>query len=105
MVKRWAAAFNTGDPRQVVALYAGNGVLIPTLESKILVGHTGMGPYFVDLLLKKGAKVEVNDYLSRSGVESGFYTFTLADGTRLTARFTFVPQSGKIQTHHSSALP
>ncbi len=105
MVKKWAAAFNTGDPRRVVALYRTDGVLIPTLEAKILVGHAGIGPYFVDLLMKKGAKVVVNDYLARSGVESGFYTFYLADGTQLGARFTFVPQGGKIQTHHSSAIP
>lgn len=105
MVKKWAAAFNTGDPRKVVSLYRADGVLIPTLDQKILIGHNGMGPYFVNLLMKKGAKVVVNDFVSRNGVESGFYTFYLADGTQLGARFTFVPQGGKIQTHHSSAIP
>jgi hypothetical protein len=105
MVRRWAAAFNSGDPRKVLALYRKDGVLIPTLEAKILIGRDGMLPYFVDLLVTKGAKVVVNDYLSRGKVESGFYTFYLADGTQLGARFTFVPQGGKIQTHHSSAIP
>ena len=105
MITKWAQAFNTGDPRKVVALYRPSAVLVPTLSKQIFLSEGEIGPYFVDLLMKKGAKVVVHDYVTRGGIESGFYTFHLADGTKLGARFTFVSRRGKIQTHHSSALP
>ncbi len=105
MIKKWAKAFNSGDPRKVVALYRQNAVLVPTLSKQIFLTEDEIGRYFVDLLLKKGAKVVVHDYVTHGGVENGFYTFYLADGTRLGARFTLVSRWGKVQTHHSSALP
>ena len=105
LVVRWANTFNSGHPKQVVSLYCTDGVLVPTLEPAILLSRREIFTYLHDLIVNKGAKVQVNAYTKVSGVESGFYTFTLGDGSELVARFTFVPRRGKIVTHHSSEVP
>ena len=104
IVTRWAAAFNSGDPRNLLSLYTNGSVLLATLCPELL-SRTAMAGYFHDLLINKGAKVQVGQYIKVKGVESGFYTFTLPDGESILARFTFVPNGQFISTHHSSELP
>jgi hypothetical protein len=103
-VTRWAEAFNSGDPKRVVSLYTKDAVLLATLCPELL-SKKAMSGYFYDLLVTKGAKVQVGKYVKVMGVESGFYVFRLDDGTKVVARFTFVPNGTHISTHHSSELP
>ncbi|EED35008.1 calcium/calmodulin dependent protein kinase II, association-domain protein [Luminiphilus syltensis NOR5-1B] len=110
---RWNAALATGNPDNVVALYAEDAVLLPTVSNKVRHNHDEIRDYFVAFLAKQpqGVIDESNvRHLSRDLViNSGVYTFTFGDGASVTARFTYlykrVDGEWKITEHHSSAMP
>ncbi|MBP7829819.1 MAG: SgcJ/EcaC family oxidoreductase [Kiritimatiellae bacterium] len=113
---QWDAALRTGDPDTVVALYAEDAVLLPTLSGRVRVGPEGIRDYFVHFLEKQPAGVITESHLRRFGdlaIRSGLYTFTLTDPDGIVrevdARFTFVYrlQDGRwrIVEHHSSLRP
>lgn len=114
---RWNAALGTGNPERVAALYADDGVLLPTVSNKVRTSHAEIKEYFSHFLESKPRGVinerEVRVLDEDSAVDAGTYTFTLtnADGStrKLPARYTFVyeKRNGKwlIINHHSSAMP
>lgn len=110
---KWNSALQTGDPRQVVALYdEKDGVLLPTVSNQIRHNHAEIEDYFVHFLAK-GPKGEINESNIRIfdsiAINSGIYTFTFKDGSTVQARFSYVykhnGQEWKILEHHSSAMP
>jgi len=112
---QWNAALQTGDPDQVVALYADDGVLLPTLSNDVRHNHAEMRAYFVDFL-KKSPRGTINESNIRElgdvAIHSGIYTFDLtSDGEESAAkcRFTYVyrkiDDAWKIIEHHSSLMP
>ncbi len=112
---RWNEALATLDPDQVVALYARDAVLLPTLSNEVRHNHNEIRDYFVDFL-KKQPRGTINESnirdLGSSAVHSGIYTFDLTtDGVsgQARCRFTYVYEKigadWVIVEHHSSLMP
>jgi uncharacterized protein (TIGR02246 family) len=113
---RWNAALATLDPDQVVALYAPDAVLLPTVSNKPRTNPEEIRDYFVQFLAKKPQghiDFRIIKIGCNSALDTGLYTFTLHDpkGTtqKVGARYTYVYEylNGQwlIEHHHSSALP
>ncbi len=108
----WNNALQTGNPKNVVALYESNGILLPTISNKVRHNHEEIEDYFVGFLAK-GPSGEIDEANIRTfgdlAINSGIYTFTFNDGVKVTARYTFVyrwnGQRWMIVEHHSSQLP
>ena len=111
----WNQALQTGDPDNVVACYAADAILLPTVSAKVRHNHAEIRDYFVHFLAKKpsGRITEQNIRIyDNIAINSGLYTFSLTgdDGqAEVGARFTFVYQKNNdgwlIIEHHSSILP
>ncbi len=114
---RWFAALETGDPAQVVALYAQDAILLPTLNGDVKKGQRRIREYFEKDFLPKhpvGKALELHTrVLGGVAVNSGIYSFEVDDKENgrviLEARYTFVYQwnkgDWKIVEHHSSLSP
>ena len=113
---RWNAALATLDPDKVVALYAPEAVLLPTVSNKPRTTHEEIRDYFVHFLEKKpqGAiDFRIIKIGCNSALDTGLYTFTLHDpkgkAHKVAARYSYVYEylNGQwlIEHHHSSALP
>lgn len=112
---KWNAALQTLDPDQVVALYAEDAILLPTLSNSVRHNHAEIRAYFVDFL-KKHPSGTINESnirdLGDTAVHSGIYTFALTsvgETSHAQCRFTYVyAKTGddwKIIEHHSSLMP
>ena len=111
----WNQALQTGNPDNVVACYAEDAILLPTVSAKVRHNHTEIRDYFVHFLAKKpsGRITEQNIRIYDDiAINSGLYTFSLTengDQTDVAARFTFVYKKSVdgwlIVEHHSSILP
>ena len=113
---RWNDALQTGDPDQVVALYADDAILLPTVSNQVRHDPAERRDYFVSFLKKRPHGVLNESNVREFGelaINSGVYTFALTaeDGSvaQVPCRFTFVyrRQDGewKIVEHHSSQMP
>ncbi len=108
----WNNALQTGDPKQVAALYEYNAILLPTVSNKVRHNHEEIADYFVHFLAK-GPVGKIDESNVRTfgdvAINSGVYTFTFKDGATVQARFTYVyrwnGQSWRIVEHHSSQMP
>ncbi|MEM1141646.1 MAG: SgcJ/EcaC family oxidoreductase [Pseudomonadota bacterium] len=109
----WNAALATGNPDNVVKLYAKDAVLLPTVSNKVRHNHDEIRDYFVAFLAKR-PQGEIDESNIRFLAEdlvinSGVYTFTFGDQSQVTARFTYlyrkIDDQWKIVEHHSSAMP
>ncbi|OIN53161.1 SgcJ/EcaC family oxidoreductase [Pseudomonas costantinii] len=114
---RWNSALQTGDANKVVELYASNAVLQPTVSNKVRTSPAEIKEYFEHFLpMKPIGKInfrEIRKLGENVSMDSGVYTFTLADKegktSQVQARYTFVYEKvkgeWKILNHHSSAMP
>ena len=113
---RWNAALATLDPDKVVALYAPDAVLLPTVSNKPRTTHEGIRDYFVHFLEKKPQghiDFRIIKLGCNSALDTGLYTFTLhgpqGKAQKVAARYSYVYEylNGQwlIEHHHSSALP
>ena len=110
---QWNTALSTLNPDTVTALYADNAVLLPTVSNQVRHNHEEIRDYFVGFLQKspQGVVDEFNvNILSDTHVtNSGTYTFTFGDGSKVSARFSYLyvasDDGWKILQHHSSAMP
>jgi len=109
---RWNASLATLSPENVIENYAADAVLLPTLSNTPRLTQDERKGYFVDFLKKepKGTIDSRTIKLScNSAIDTGNYTFTLTDGSKVPARYTFTYEfkDGKwlISSHHSSAMP
>ncbi len=114
---RWFAALESGDPDQVVKLYAQDAILLSTLKGDVKKGQQKIRDYFEkDFLPKKplGKTVELHTrVLGGVAVNSGIYSFEVDDEengrVEVEARYTFVYEwqkdDWKIVEHHSSLNP
>lgn len=108
----WNQALQTGDPKQVAALYTEDAILLPTVSNQVRHNHAEIEDYFVNFLAKgpQGTIDEANIRIfGEIAINSGVYTFTFKDGTTVQARFTYVyrqdDDTWKIIEHHSSQMP
>ena len=110
---RWNAALKSGDPRRVVANYAPQSLLLPTMSNKPRWTEAEKEDYFHHFLQSQpDGRIEARhiEIACNSAVDAGLYTFQLgATGTAVRARYTFTYkwQDGQwlISSHHSSAMP
>lgn len=113
---RWNASLATLDPDKVLALYAPDAVLLPTISNKPRTNHEEIRDYFVQFLKKKPhGKIDFRIIKIGCNVASdtGLYTFTLHDTKgkvgKVSARYSYVYEhlNGQwlIEHHHSSVLP
>lgn len=108
----WNNALQTRDARKVVALYAESSALLPTLSAKPRFSRAEKLDYFEQFLLLEPvgsidfAWVKVG---CNSAVNTGLYTFSVKDGRKIKARYTFTYEyendHWEITTHHSSLMP
>lgn len=111
----WNKALQTGNPDIVVACYAEDAILLPTVSAKVRHNHAEIRDYFVHFLAKNpsGRITEQNIRLyDNIAINSGLYTFSLTendDHSDVAARFTFVYKKSEegwlIIEHHSSISP
>ncbi|WP_017749122.1 SgcJ/EcaC family oxidoreductase [Scytonema hofmannii] len=113
---KWNAALQTGNPDEVVKLYAKDGVLLPTLSNKVRVTHSQMRDYFKHFLKyePKGSILQQNIRVINNffAINSGVYSFNLIKNhkpEKVVARYSFVyhhdGNDWLIVDHHSSAMP
>ena len=109
---QWNNALKTGNPKGVVALYATDAILLPTVSNKVRHNHEEIEDYFVHFLAKvpSGQINESNVRIFNDlAINSGIYTFKFADGSSVKARFTYVYKKDGanwfITEHHSSQMP
>ena len=110
---QWNTALSTLNPDIVTALYADNAVLLPTVSNQVRHNHEEIRDYFVGFLQKSPQGVvdefNVNILSDTHATNSGVYTFTFGDGSKVSARFSFLYVASndgwKILQHHSSAMP
>ena len=111
----WAEAVTSRDVERVVALYAHDAVLVPTLSNALRRNPFEIAEYFAEFLLGGPQPRILQGVVREMGevaVFSGLYRFTmtaLPDRPEIDARFTFVYQRQEpgwtIVTHHSSVMP
>lgn len=109
---RWNDSLRTLDPDKVVANYAPDGVLLPTVSNNPRSTPAEIRDYFVKFL-KGEPRGTIDKRIIRIGCnvaqDVGTYTFKFKDGTSVHARYTYVYEwvNGQwlIAHHHSSAMP
>jgi uncharacterized protein (TIGR02246 family) len=114
---QWNRALLTKRTAAVVAEYANDATLLPTVQNGPLVGPVAIGEYFT-YFLKQSPRATIEKRIIHTGCDIaydvGLYSF-MVDGDRpgehkeVKARYTFIyaPVHGKwlIVHHHSSAFP
>ena len=109
---RWNESLRTLDPDKVVANYAPDGVLLPTVSNEPRTTHAQIRDYFVKFL-KGEPQGTIDRRIVKIGCniaqDVGTYTFKFKDGKTVHARYTYVYEweNGQwlIVHHHSSAMP
>lgn len=113
----WVDAFNTRDPKRIVALYAPDAVFWGTTAKTIATTPDAVWAYFKDAGQRPYTRVVIDEQHPRVygsiAIASGAYTFSeVRDGVASNvrpARFTFVfRRDGDrwvIVEHHSSRVP
>lgn len=112
LFERWNASLATLDPDRVVANYAPDAVLLPTVSNEPRKTPAEIRDYFVKFL-KHAPKGTINKRVIQIGCNEardvGTYTFRFRDGSSVKARYTFdyewVNGQWLIAHHHSSAMP
>lgn len=112
LFETWNSALQTGDAKQVTALYASDAILLPTISNQVRHNHAEINDYF-ELFLAQNPVGVINEsnirLFDELAINSGIYTFKLAGDAVVQARFTFVYRNiegeWKIIEHHSSAMP
>eukprot|EP00798_Chlamydomonas_sp_ICE-L_P019503 gene19503-biopygen28345 len=114
---RWNAALQTKDPKQVAALFAKDGVLLPTVSNRVRTSPGEIEEYFSNFLqLQPNGKIDdsnVRLLAEDTAINSGVYTFDLVkDGkpAKVQARYSFTYKrldDGQwyIVDQHSSGMP
>eukprot|EP00798_Chlamydomonas_sp_ICE-L_P020347 gene20348-biopygen29117 len=114
---RWNAALQTKDPKKVAALYAKDGVLLPSVSNRVRTSPGEIEEYFSNFLqLQPFGKIDdanVRLLAEDTAINSGVYTFDLVkDGkpAKVQARYSFTYKrldDGQwyIVDHHSSGMP
>lgn len=110
---RWNASLQTGDKAAVVANYASDSILLPTVSDKIRYSRAEKEDYFAHFLEKSPVGSIKERYIQvgcNSAIDAGLYEFAYQKtGERVLARYSFTYSwDGKqwlITSHHSSGMP
>ena len=109
---QWNDDLLTRNPDKIVADYAPDAVLLPTVSNKARTTPAEIRDYFVHFMAGKPSGSIDHSYIKigcNTAQNVGTYTFKFANGKVVHARYTYVYQweNGKwlIVHHHSSAMP
>ncbi|WP_420915843.1 SgcJ/EcaC family oxidoreductase [Paraburkholderia monticola] len=109
---RWNDSLKTGDPQKVVANYAPQSILLPTVSNKPRLTADEKLDYFKHFLESKPVgTIDFRDIMieCNTAIDAGIYTFKLGDGSVVKARYTFTyawnGHKWLITSHHSSKMP
>lgn len=114
---KWNNALQTGNPKEVAALYFTDATFLPTTSGEFKKGQKGAEEYFKRFLKKnptgKIIEEEVKAFRADCYLHCGMYNFEVGPGDDrqvVEARFSFVWKKDaqgewKILHHHSSAKP
>ncbi|MGP2514550.1 SgcJ/EcaC family oxidoreductase [Yersinia sp. 2545 StPb PI] len=112
LFERWNASLKTGDAKKVADTYFADAVLLPTISNQVRLTDAERVDYFEHFLEKKPVgKIDTRTIRigCNKAIDTGTYTFTFADKTKVSARYTFTyawnGSEWKISSHHSSAMP
>lgn len=112
LFEQWNNALQTGIPKNVVALYDDDALLLPTISNKVCHNHEEIEEYFINFIAREPVgKIEESNIkvFDQLAMNSGIYTFSFKGDTKVQARFTFVYKwNGDrwlIIKHHSSQMP
>lgn len=110
---RWNTSLQTGDADKVVANYAPQSILLPTVSNQPRISVAEKKDYFE--YFQKDVPVghidmSVIDIDCNMAVDSGLYTFNFAKtGDSVSGRYSYVYKWDGSQwliiSHHSSAMP
>lgn len=110
---RWNQQLQTGEPKNVVALYAERSILLPTVSNKPRLTPAEKTDYFVHFM-HNGPSGQIDmrqiELGCNTAIDAGLYTFRFAKtGATVQARYTYTYRwDGSrwlITSHHSSAMP
>lgn len=110
---RWNASLKTGRSDAVVANYAPDSILLPTVSNKVRHSAAEKADYF-DHFLENSPVGEINERYIKIGcntaLDAGVYTFHFSKtGTSVTGRYSFTYEwnghKWLITSHHSSVMP
>lgn len=114
---RWASAVSAADIDALLALYAEDAILVPTMQDEVRGQEEERRDYFQTFLANPGLTCRIDNMRKRIShklgtvVIGGHYTFTfLKDGERrvVPARYLFtfedIDGTWRITGHHSSAF-
>jgi hypothetical protein len=116
-LEAWVEAFNSRDPKRIVARYAPNAVLWGTTAKTIATTPAQIWDYFKDAGKRPTTRVLIDSTVERVtgdvAILSGAYTFVdVTDGVSANirpARYSIVLQkigdAWLIVDHHSSRVP
>ena len=109
---RWNNSLKTRNPVKVNANYSDNAILLATISNKPRVNSAERIDYFKDFLTNQPVgKIDSRTIKigCNKAIDTGLYTFTLKDGKKVHARYTFTYRwdghKWLISSHHSSVLP
>ncbi len=109
---KWNESLKTGNAKTVSENYLSDAVLLPTVSNKARLTDAERVDYFEHFLEKKPTgKIDTRTIRlgCNKAIDTGTYTFTFADKSTVSARYTFTyawdGKDWKISTHHSSAMP
>jgi uncharacterized protein (TIGR02246 family) len=110
---RWNASLQTGDPHKVVANYAEESILLPTVSNKPRLTPEEKEEYFEQFLKSQpfgSIDLRFVDIGCNYAVDAGLYTFTFGStGEVVPARYSFSYRwdgsTWLITSHHSSVQP
>jgi uncharacterized protein (TIGR02246 family) len=113
LFERWNDSLQTGDPQKVVANYAEDAILLPTVSNQPKLTQGEREEYFEKFLLDEpSGTIDLRRiYLGCNvAVDAGLYTFTFGrTGQVVPARYTFTyrwdGEQWLITSHHSSVMP
>lgn len=117
VIQNWVDTVCRHNPKEIVSLYAPDGVLLGTVAENMKVGQNSIIEYFDMFVGKKPCgyltEMNVQNFGCDYAIADGTYTFELTNEKGeidiVPARYTFVLRringEWKIATHHSSAQP
>jgi uncharacterized protein (TIGR02246 family) len=110
---RWNRSLLSGDAHKVVANYADDSILLPTVSNKVRFSVAEKEDYFHHFLENTpSGKIDLRwiEIGCNTAVDAGLYTFTFAKtGGHVSGRYSYTYRwNGSdwlITSHHSSPMP
>lgn len=111
LFERWNQSLLTGDAQEVVANYAQQSIVLPTVSNQPRLTPAEKLDYFHHFLENSpSGKIDISviEFDCNTAWDAGLYTFTFAKtGTSVSGRYSYRWNGRQwlITSYHSSAMP